>query len=53
MTESLATRPAPNADELESLHDEIRVYLDAVEAFRREGHEPDWRREPAEEEALR
>jgi hypothetical protein len=39
----------PNAlldpDELDTLLDEIRRYLDAVETFRREGHEPRWRLE--------
>ena len=53
MTESLDIRSAPGADELTTLHDEIRRYLDAVDAFRREGREPSWRRELAEEEALR
>ena len=28
---------------LESLFEEIRRYLEAVDAFRREGHEPRWR----------
>jgi len=28
--------------DLDELIDEIRRYLDAVDAFRREGHEPRW-----------
>lgn len=53
MTETHDIRPAPGPDALASLFDEIRLYLEAVELFRREGHEPSWRREPAEKEALR
>jgi len=35
--------------ELESLFAEIRRYLDAVDVFRRAGHEPSWRTETAQE----
>ena len=41
------------AGELAEFFDEIRRYLDAVEVFRREGHEPRWRREDKETEVLR
>jgi hypothetical protein len=34
---------APGPAELETLLDEIRRYLEAVELDRREGHEPSWR----------
>ena len=34
-------------EELELLFAEIEVYLEAVEAFRREGREPSWRRDVA------
>ena len=33
-------------EELELLFGEIETYLGIVDAFRREGHEPRWRREP-------
>jgi hypothetical protein len=32
-------------DSLETLFAEIATYLEAVDAFRREGHEPTWRSE--------
>jgi hypothetical protein len=32
---------------------EIRLYLEAVDLFRREGHEPRWRRESRAKEVLR
>lgn len=38
---------------LESLLDEIRLYLEAVELFRREGREPRWLPEGSEREVLR
>ena len=38
--------------ELEVLLDEIRRYLNAVELFRREGHEPRWRAEGRPTEVL-
>ena len=53
MSEPHDLRPAAGATELAALLDEIRLYLEAVDAFRREGHEPTWRRERAEEEVLR
>jgi len=53
MTESHDIHPALGPEELESLFDEIRVYLEAVEVFRREGHEPRWRHEGLETEVLR
>ena len=34
-------------EELELLFAEIEVYLEVVEAFRREGREPCWRRDVA------
>jgi len=34
-------------EELELLFTEIAVYLDVVDAFRREGREPSWRRDVA------
>jgi hypothetical protein len=37
---------------LETLVDEIRLYLEAVELFRREGREPRWLSERSEKEAL-
>lgn len=52
MTES-TVRPAPGAAELAALLDEVRLYLEAVETFRREGREPSWRPEQAEKEAPR
>jgi hypothetical protein len=53
MTESHEIRLAPSSTELESLLDEIRLYLEAIDVFRSEGHEPRWRREVAEKEVLR
>ena len=44
---------APSRIALEVLHDEIRRYLDAVELFRREGREPEWRLEGTTTEVLR
>jgi hypothetical protein len=44
---------APRPTDLEALHDEILRYLDAVELFRREGHEPRWRLEGTSTEVLR
>jgi hypothetical protein len=38
--------------DIESLIQEIGRYLAAVEAFRREGHEPAWRAEPRTHFAL-
>ena len=32
----------PEMLDLDALIDDIRRYLDAVDAFRREGHEPRW-----------
>jgi hypothetical protein len=52
MTESHEIR-ALGAQEIESFLTEIRLYLEVVEAFRREGHEPSWRRESRETEVLR
>ena len=52
MTESHDIR-AFGPQELKSLFDEIRLYLEAVEAFRREGREPQWRHEGRETEVLR
>lgn len=43
MHEPLTT--ALRTGELAALMDEITRYLEAVELFRREGHEPSWRRE--------
>ena len=34
-----------DTDPLDTLFAEIANYLDAVDAFRREGHEPTWRTE--------
>jgi hypothetical protein len=51
MTESLATALDPS--ELEELFDRILRYLEAVELFRREGHEPSWRVEGTHPEVLR
>jgi hypothetical protein len=56
MTESLATAldaMAFDAGALEELYDEILRYLEAVELFRREGHEPSWRVEGTHPEVLR
>lgn len=53
MTETHDLRLAPSLDELESLLDEIRLYLEAIDVFRSEGHEPLWRTERAEKEVLR
>ncbi len=53
MTESLDIDIAFGADGLESLFAEILLYLEAVELFRREGHEPRWRREGRDTEVLR
>jgi hypothetical protein len=53
MTETHDLRLAPSPDELESLLDEIRLYLEAIDVFRGEGHEPSWRPERAEKEVLR
>ena len=53
MTESHDVHPALEPSELESLLDEIRLYLEAVEIFRREGHEPRWRDEGLHTEVLR
>ena len=53
MTNSLDTHMALGADGLEVLFDEIRRYLEAIEVFRREGHEPRWRCEANEKEVLR
>jgi hypothetical protein len=33
------------SDPLETLFAEIATYLEAVDAFRREGHEPTWKKE--------
>ena len=49
MHDTLALWPA----ELDRLLVEIRRYLEAVETFRREGHEPRWGRESPETEVLR
>jgi len=38
--------PGVRPEELKTLFAEIRRYLDAIDVFRREGHEPGWRREP-------
>jgi hypothetical protein len=46
-----AIATAPSRVELEALHDEIRRYLAAVELFRREGREPEWRLERTTTEA--
>jgi hypothetical protein len=51
MTESLAI--ALDQTELEELYDEILRYLEAVELFRREGHEPSWRVEGTHPEVPR
>ena len=48
-----AIQTAPSRDVLETLHDEIRRYLDAVELFRREGREPQWNAEGTTTEVLR
>jgi hypothetical protein len=53
MNESHDIRPTSSPDSRPSLLDEVRLYLEAVELFRREGHEPSWRHEPAEKEVLR
>lgn len=53
MTESPHVAPALGPEELESLFAEIRLYLQTVEVFRREGHEPRWRQEGRGKEALR
>ena len=52
MTESHDIR-ATERPELESLLAEIRLYLEIVEAFRREGHEPHWRHGSPGTEVLR
>jgi hypothetical protein len=49
--QAIATAPSP--DTVEALHDEIRRYLDAVELFRREGRELEWRLEGTTTEVLR
>ena len=53
MTDTNDLRLAPSSAELESLLDEIRLYLEAIDVFRSEGHEPRWRTERAEKEVLR
>ena len=53
MTESPDVHPALEPSELESLLAEIRLYLEAIEIFRREGHEPRWRHEGLHTEVLR
>jgi hypothetical protein len=53
MTESAEIDIALGAEELESLFAEIRLYLEVVEAFRGEGHEPHWRHEGPSTEVLR
>ena len=53
MTESPDVHPALEPSELESLVAEIRLYLEAIEIFRREGHEPRWRHEGLHTEVLR
>jgi hypothetical protein len=40
---------ALSAGDLEALFDEIRRYLEAVDLFRCEGHEPRWRLEGSTE----
>ena len=35
-----------DVEALDALFDEIHAYLAAVDAFRREGHEPRWQAEP-------
>jgi len=39
--------PSVTRDEIDVLLTEIRLYLEAVDAFRREGREPTWRRDGA------
>ena len=53
MTEALEVHPALEPSELECLLAEIRLYLEAIEIFRREGHEPRWRHEGLHTEVLR
>ncbi len=53
MTDSHEIDLALSLDELESLFAEIRLYLEAVEVFRREGHEPCWRHEAPRSDVLR
>jgi hypothetical protein len=53
MTATHEIHPALEPSELESLLDEIRLYLEAIEIFRREGHEPRWRLEGLHTEVLR
>ena len=36
---------SPETDPFEKLFAEIATYLEAVDAFRREGHEPAWKAE--------
>lgn len=53
MTDSHEIDLALSLDELESLFAEISLYLEVVEVFRREGHEPCWRHEVLRSEVLR
>jgi hypothetical protein len=53
MTESPDVHLALEPSELESLLDEIRLYLEAIEIFRHEGHEPRWCLEGLHTEVLR
>ncbi|HSI98300.1 MAG TPA: hypothetical protein VK926_08050 [Gaiellaceae bacterium] len=48
MTDSHDIDIALDAASLESLFEEIRRYLEAVETFRREDHEPCWKQETQE-----
>ena len=52
MTASPDIDLALERDVLESLFEEIRRYLEAVDAFRREGREPRWRIEVLTKEML-
>jgi hypothetical protein len=52
MTASPDIDLALERDVLKSLFEEIRRYLEAVEAFRREGREPRWRIEVLTKEVL-
>jgi len=53
MTDSHEIDIVLGLDELELLFAEISLYLEVVEVFRREGHEPCWRHEVPRSEVLR